>query len=653
MKSPRSLSFASLPAMALLAGLIVGTTFLTPDVLAAQGGPSSHQQSGTASLDVMVDKSVPLQFKKPASSVFIANPLIADIQVNSPLSVTVYGKKVGDTSLQISDENGRVILIRTIHVKQNLDDLRTTLRMAIPDSDIQVESIPDGLVLSGTVKDPTAVEDARRLARRYITSEGDIINHLQIKANNQVEIRVRFAEVAREVDKRFGINWENSASIGSFMLGVAHGSDFINPDTTETWTRTTLDGESQDAIAGSFNNGHFSVNGMIDALAKNGLVTILAEPSLTAMSGQTASFLAGGEFPIPVPQDGGSITIEWKQYGVSLAFTPTILSGDRINLHVRPEVSQLSDAGSITLDNVAIPALTTRRAETTLELASGQSFAIAGLLNNQQTQSVSKFPFLGDVPILGPLFRSTRFQNSETELVIIITPYVVKPSTANKLALPTDGRTTPSDTDLFFKMRETSSDPNAKPISGEPVAAKVDAPIYDMAPAPAKAPVPVVTSGNNMVPPPALPAPVNVKPSALAEPKTVHRFQTPEEIAARPDPETVAQEKPAKKHAAPVAKSVINTAAPQKAAESPKAETPKEEALPATVEKPIEAKPEAQKEEVAPKQEPKAQEPTAQSLPAPPKAKEAPAQSKSIQTQAPASDSFQPALAGPGGFIVE
>ena len=383
MKYPRSLSVTSLPALALLAGLVVGTAFMAPKVYAAQNDTQTSDKSDTtSSLEVLIDKSVPIHFKKPASSVFIANPLIADIQVNSPVSVTVYGKKVGDTSLQISDENGRVILSRSIHVRQNLEDLRTTLRMAIPDSDIQVESIPDGLILSGTVKDPTAVEDARRLARRYITAEGDIINHLQVKANNQVEIRVRFAEVARDIDKRFGINWENGASIGSFMLGVAHGPDFLDSETTELWTRTNLDGEMQDTFNASFNNNHFSVNGMIDALAKNGLVTILAEPSLTAMSCQTASFLAGGEFPIPVPQDGGSITIEWKQYGVSLAFTPTILSGSRINLHVRPEVSQLTDAGSITLDNVAIPALTTRRAETTLELASGQSFAIAGLLNN-------------------------------------------------------------------------------------------------------------------------------------------------------------------------------------------------------------------------------------------------------------------------------
>jgi pilus assembly protein CpaC len=197
------------------------------------------------------------------------------------------------------------------------------------------------------------------------------------------------------------------------------------------------------------------------------------------MSGETASFLAGGEFPVPVPQSADTITIEWKQYGVSLAFTPTIINDSRINLHVRPEVSQLSDSGAITLNNIVVPALTTRRAETTLELNSGQSFALAGLLNNQQTQAVSKFPFLGDMPILGPLFRSTRFQNNESELVIIITPYIVKPTTQEHLALPTDGFAPPTDDDFIFRMRQTNSDPNARPISGEPRAVLKENPLAE------------------------------------------------------------------------------------------------------------------------------------------------------------------------------
>ena len=445
-------------------------------------------------LEVMIDKSVPVTLRAPAASIFIANPDIADVQVLSPTSIMVYGKKEGQTTLKITDEAGKDLAYRTVMVSQNLADLREALRAVIPGSNIKVESIPNGIILTGDVSDSSAIEDARRLAARYVPRDtGDIINRIKVKANNQVMIRVRFAEVSRDVDKRFGINWENAATIGSFVFALGRGADFLIPGTDETYTRTTMSSDVNDAFNTSFNNRHFSINGMVDALAKNGLVTILAEPSLTAMSGETASFLAGGEFPVPVPQSADTITIEWKQYGVSLAFTPTIINDNRINLHVRPEVSQLSDSGAITLNNIVVPALTTRRAETTLELNSGQSFALAGLLNNQQTQAVNKFPFLGDMPILGPLFRSTRFQNNETELVIIITPYIVKPSTQEQLALPTDGFAPPTDTDFIFKMRETNSDPDARPVSGEPRAVHQEDPIAQNSPSPQAAPVSTVT----------------------------------------------------------------------------------------------------------------------------------------------------------------
>jgi pilus assembly protein CpaC len=239
------------------------------------------------------------------------------------------------------------------------------------------------------------------------------------------------------------------------------------------------------------------------------------------MSGEAASFLAGGEFPIPVPQ-GDNISIEWKEYGISLTFTPTIVGGNRINLHVRPEVSQLSDVGAVTLNSIEVPSLTTRRAETTVELGSGQSFAIAGLLNNSQTQSVKKFPFLGDVPILGSLFRSTRFQNDESELVIIITPYIVEPTTEEKLALPTDGFSTPSDTDMLFKLRNTNSDPNAPVMSGPPRAKKIE-PVKVQSVAVPPEPKPVPKQEEKVTPPPPA-AKKAVKPAA---PKVEKKAPTP------------------------------------------------------------------------------------------------------------------------------
>ncbi len=490
---------ASMVIVTLCAGLMASSASAlaaTPDkTIKAEKLEKATTEKKPTTLEVLIDKSVPVKFNAPAATVFIANPDIADVQVISPLSVMIYGKKEGHTTLKITDKDGHDLVYKTVMVTQNLAALRETLRTVLPSSTIKVESIPNGIVLSGDVADAAAVEDARRLAVRYIPRDGDIINRIHVKANNQIQIRVRFAEVSRDVDKRFGINWETISNVGGFAFGLATGADFITAGATAL-TRTSLDGSTNDAIAATYNSGHHSVNSMIDALAKNGLITILAEPSLTAMSGETASFLAGGEFPIPVPQNE-NVTIEWKQYGVSLAFTPTVIGEDRINLHVRPEVSQLSAAGAVTIGTVQVPALTTRRAETTIELNSGQSFAIAGLLNNQQTQSVDKYPFLGDIPVLGPLFRSTRFQNNESELVIIITPYIVKPATQEQLALPTDGFAPPSDTDRIFRLRETNSDPAARPLSGEPRATLSPMePMAEESPQPIAAPViPVAHEG--------------------------------------------------------------------------------------------------------------------------------------------------------------
>jgi pilus assembly protein CpaC len=256
----------------------------------------------------------------------------------------------------------------------------------------------------------------------------------------------------------------------------------------------------------TYNHGNWDINSMIDALAEDGFVTVLAEPNLTAMSGETASFLAGGEFPIPVPQGQGAVTIMFRQYGISLAFTPTLIGEDRINLHVKPEVSQLTSDGSITIDSIVVPGLSTRRAETTIELGSGQSFAIAGLLSHNQQQTVDKYPFLGDMPILGQLFRSSQFQNDQSELVIIITPYIVKPSTEEQLALPTDGFSPPSDADRLINNRFSNSDPNVRPLSGLPRAVRVDP--ADEAAAPQAAPLAPVSQATPSAPA----APAKVSP---------------------------------------------------------------------------------------------------------------------------------------------
>jgi pilus assembly protein CpaC len=422
-------------------------------------------------LDVEIDRGVTVQLGAPAVSVFIANPEVADIQVLSPTNVMVFGKKMGETTLLAVGDNNRVLTQRRVRVTMNIADLKNALNALLPNNGINIEAVPNGIILTGRVNDPSAAEDARRVAARYVPAGGEIINRLRIDASNQIQLRVRVAEISRDVNKQFGINWTGLARIGGFQFGLLQGAA---ANSTGLFglnsNRPAAFGETTNVL--NFGNVSEDLNGFIDALAKDGLISILAEPSLTAMSGETAFFLAGGEFPILIPQGDGSVSIEFKDFGIKLSFTPTLINESRINLKVRPEVSELSTEGAVTLSSFVVPSLRVRRAETTVEVGTGQSFAIAGLISNSQNQSVKKFPILGDIPVLGPLFRSSAFQNDQSELVIIVTPYLVRP-TGEQLALPTDGLAPPSEFDRLALMRETASDPNAKPMSGGPVAVAV------------------------------------------------------------------------------------------------------------------------------------------------------------------------------------
>ena len=253
-------------------------------------------------------------------------------------------------------------------------------------------------------------------------------------------------------------------------MGTAVGRDVLN-----SANEITRLGSASNLFAG-FNDGTTSIQGMIDALEDEGLITVLAEPNLTALSGETANFLAGGEFPVPVPQEDGAISIEYKEFGVSLTFTPNLVANNRINLKVKPEVSQLSSASAINVNNIFVQSLLTRRAETTVELASGQSFVLGGLLNSDSDNNVSKTPFLGELPIIGALFRSVSFQRNETELVIIVTPYIVEP-TNSRIALPTDGYVPPNDKELYGdgKLFKPTEDVSKAPTqNGSSTAAKGD-----------------------------------------------------------------------------------------------------------------------------------------------------------------------------------
>ena len=282
------------------------------------------------------------------------------------------------------------------------------------------------IVLAGAVETATESEDARRLATRFISEGEEVINRLAVTAPNQVNLRVRIAEISRDVINQLGFNWDifidSSFNVGLQSLPPTAG---IN------------------TLFFSGNQGDASIDSLIDFLEEDNLVTILAEPNLTALSGETATFLSGGEFPIPVSQDADTITIEFKQFGISLSFTPTLLGRSRVSMRVRPEVSQLSNAVQAIAGGLPIPSLTTRRAETTVEVASGQSFAIAGLISDNTRSEARNYPGLSDLPILGALFQSDRFERRETELVIIVTPYLVRPVDANQLRTPLDNYRAP------------------------------------------------------------------------------------------------------------------------------------------------------------------------------------------------------------------
>lgn len=380
-----------------------------------------------------VNKGRLVRLDKPAATVFVADPATADVQVKSPSLIYLIGKKAGATTLFAVDSREQVLASIDVTVTHNLAGLRAAVGDLHPGQDISVNTVGGRIVLDGTVSDPSIAENVRQLAIGFASAEGDIINRLGVDAPTQVNLRVRIAEISRDVDKQLGFNWSLLGKIGGFSLGLATSNPFAASVSAHTLS-----------VAGNIRPG-WDLNTVIDALEQEGMVSVLAEPNLTALSGETASFLAGGEFPILVPGANNAVTIEFKKFGVSLEFTPTIAGTGRINLHVRPEVSQLSSVNAVTLDSFTIPSLTTRRAETTVELGSGQSFAIAGLIQNNVTHDISKFPGLGDVPVLGQLFRSDRFQRDESELVIIVTPYLVRPVHTARMAAPTDGFHPPSD----------------------------------------------------------------------------------------------------------------------------------------------------------------------------------------------------------------
>jgi pilus assembly protein CpaC len=448
-----------------MAALLAASLATAPaPLLAAPGyGPAPVRPSSDLTLSVGTGEMVRL----PAaiSDLFVADDKVADVQVRSPNQIYVYGKGAGVTTVFATDRSGRTVYSANVHVGSNMADVGSVIRAAMPESQIQVQTFNGIVVLSGTVASPVDVEQATSIVQGVVGKDVQVISRLKTATPLQVMLQVKVAEVSRTLVKTIGVNLLSADTTGGFKFGVGQGraafpqttvnsatglGPLLIGTTSSTGTTTGTPAATGTSLFGTGRLFGLDILSALDLAENDGRAHTLAEPTLTALSGETASFLAGGEFPIATTNGLSGTSIEYKQYGVSLAFTPVVLEGGRISMRVRPEVSQLSDQGAITLNGFKIPALTTRRTETTVELGSGQSFMIAGLLSNSSSNSTNKAPFLGSLPIIGALFKSNNFQRNETELVIVVTPYLVHPTNANDIALPTDGYRAPGTAERVF-----------------------------------------------------------------------------------------------------------------------------------------------------------------------------------------------------------
>lgn len=426
-------------------------------------GMGSHAMAASnRTISVAVGEGQLIRLGQPAATVFVANPEIADVQVPDGTAIFVLGKRSGTTSVFALGDESQPLLERRVVVRHNTAEMLETLRQRFPQLRLSLESAPGSLMVRGTANSAEEVDAVANTLRPYLGENETLINRLTLASPTQVMLRVRVTEVSRAVTQRLGINWSAIAAPGNFVTGIISGRTFQNIENSFTQGDNrgrfrsgggysgAADGFS---FLGGYSSGNTSVQAMIDALDREGLISVLAEPNLTAVSGQTASFLAGGEFPIPVRQEENSMTVEFKSFGVALDFTPTVLADDRISIQVRPEISEIDVANSVTMEGLSIPGISVRRVETTVEMASGESFAIGGLLQNNVRDLVSQVPGLGSLPVLGRLFSSSDYQTNKTELVVIVTPYLVKPAGAGQLRSPLDSMRPSSDIEYLLQQR--------------------------------------------------------------------------------------------------------------------------------------------------------------------------------------------------------
>ena len=435
----------------LLAGVMgVATGAALPVELQAQT-LTAMESPRSDTLEVPMNRAVVVESDVPFAELSIANPGIADISTLSDRTVYILGKAPGRTTLTLLGPDGRLIMNVDVAVTPDVAEFKERLRQILPGERIEVRTANDGIVLSGSVSSTARLDRALDLARRYA---GDKVSNLMtVGGTQQVMLKVRFAEMQRSVRK------ELSGSLGFVsrdVLGGANnisGSDGTGGVNALLGTPRRLVTDSTGALGVGFSAGGVEFSILLEALEAKGMVRTLAEPNLTALSGQEAEFLAGGEYPIPVIGDEGSITVEYKPFGVQLGFVPRVVDGDIINLAITAAVSGLDTTTTVSNGSFTINAFKRREAKTTVEMRDGESFAIAGLLQDEFTDNNGQVPWLGDVPILGALFRSADYQRAQSELVIIVTPHLVTPTQGAALALPTDRVRPPSEAELFLRGR--------------------------------------------------------------------------------------------------------------------------------------------------------------------------------------------------------
>ncbi len=443
----RALSFSAITAFTInpVVTPAISADYRTAAPVAADG------QMNARFLSLGIGKSIVIDLPRDIKDVLVADPKIANAVVRSAQRAYIIGAAIGQTNIVFFDSAGQQIAAYDIAVKRDLNGIRAAMRQILPNADIQIEGVNDGVMLSGSVSSPIEVQQAGDLAARLVGSVEKVVNSIAIKGRDQVMLKVTVAEVARTIIKQLGIDLTANLNYGTAVVNFSNANPFSALGRNLVAGNALTSGFGTSSVAGVP-----SVQATIRAMESAGVVRTLAEPNLTAISGESATFIAGGEFPVPAGYSCDPVThvcttqISFKKFGISLNFTPVVMSEGRISLRVMTEVSELSNENSITLtqavgNSLTVPSIKTRRAETTLEIPSGGSMAMAGLIQEQTKQAINGLPGLAQLPVLGSLFRSRDYVNSQTELMVLVTPYVVRAVAQKDLSRPDDGFADASD----------------------------------------------------------------------------------------------------------------------------------------------------------------------------------------------------------------